>query len=368
MPKPDSTVMTIVTAAAAAIGVALIVHNSSGQHAAARMALAAANQAAVQPPAPRPLWSASAPGRVEPRGGEVRISAQATGKIADVLVRMNDRVVQGDLLLRLDDEEALARLAAAEAEAAVRRRERDGETVGRLAMDRRNADDAVAVAERALFQARVELDRVLVARRTGLASEEEAANARAAVTASRDKLEAERMALGRVQATVGMPLATRLEASLAGARSELSLAEAAIERTRVRAPGDGTVLLLHAKTGETVAPSPEQSLIVLGDVSALRVRAEVEERDVAKIRVGQRAVVRSDARPGIDFAGSVATIAQSLGAPRLANRGPRRPNDVDVLEVLIDLAGLPPLLPGMRVDVYFAPDATVPSQPADKAN
>ena len=97
-------------------------------------------------------------------------------------------------------------------------------------------------------------------------------------------------------------------------------------------------------------------------------RAEIEERDTAKVRVGQSTIIKSDAHPGKDFEGTVATIAQALGPGKLAQRGPRRPNDVEVLEVVIDLAAGSPLLPGMRVDVFFKPDATVQNQASAKNN
>jgi HlyD family secretion protein len=155
-----------------------------------------------------------------------------------------------------------------------------------------------------------------------------------------------------------MPLPTRLEAALAVARSELSAAELGVEHTRIRAPVDGTVLNVLAKEGEVAVPNPENTLLVLGDVSGLKVRAEVEERDAAKIRVGQLVVVRADAFPDQDFEGRVSQIAKSLSSPRIATRGPRRPNDVEVLEAVADLDGLPPLLTGMRVDVFFKHDAT----------
>ena len=76
------------------------------------------------------------------------------------------------------------------------------------------------------------------------------------------------------------------------------------------------------------------------------------------MRVGQTAIMRSDAFPGKDFEGKVASLAQALGPSRLGQRGPRKPTDVDVLEMLIDLVGQPPLLPGMRVDVFLRPEAT----------
>ena len=323
--------------------------------------------AVVRSPAPRLTWAASAPGRVEPRGGEIKIGSQAPGRIVEVAVKINDAVLAGDLLIRLDDDDARARLLAADAEAAVRRRERDTETVSRLAQDRRLAEDALAAAERTLAQARVDLDQAMLSRRSGSVSGE-VAGERAAVTAAQEKLEQERASLRKAQTAANVPLPTRLEAALAAARSDLSLAEAALERTRIRAPSNGTALLVNARVGETVTPSPEQTLVIIGDLSMLRVRAEIEERDTAKVRIGQGVIVKSDAHPGRDFEGKVATIAQALGPGKLAQRGPRRPNDLEVLEVVVDLAAGSPLLPGMRVDVFFKPDATVQNEAPAKNN
>ncbi len=312
-------------------------------------------------------WSASASGRVEPLRGEVRLSAPAPGRVVEIAVAVNDRVKAGDLLMRLDDEDARQRVIGTEAEALVRRRERDAEAnPGRPAADRRNAEDLAANTDRLLANARAELDRVLRARRSGSGGvTEEAVQAeRNAVAAAQDKLEADRAALRRAQAVQGVPLPTRVEAALTAARSELALAEMALERTRVRAPSDGTVLQILPRIGETAAASPEQTLVVLGDLTQLRVRAEVEERDVAKVRAGQVVVVKSDAFPGREFSGKVATLAKTLAPAKLSQRGPRRPNDLDTLEILIDLDPADVLLPGMRVDVFFKGDQETSAQPA----
>jgi len=309
-------------------------------------------------------WAASAPGRVEPLGGEIRISAQASGRITEVLVAVNDKVAAGDLLVRLADEEFVARVHAARAEAAVRKRDRDGESVGKAAQDRRTAEDNFGNAERQLSLAREELDRALKLRRGGAANAADPAKAREAVAKASEQIEQARSALRRAMAN-GAPGQTRLEAALAMARAELSLAEAALERTRIRAPSDGTILQLTARVGETAAASPENLLVVVGDVTALRVRAEFEERDIGKVRLGQAAVVRSDAFPGKDFEGTVSSLARALGPSRLGQRGPRRPSDIDVFEVIIDLTGQPQLLPGMRVDVFLK--AALPQPPAASA-
>jgi HlyD family secretion protein len=372
--KYDSTTMSVIVAAVLAATVGLVVQFTSAKRSMER-ANGVANPAAsslvtsanAQTPAakkaangaaPRTQWVASAPGRIEPKGGELRIGAQATGKLVDLYARINDKVMAGDVLARIDDEDLQARLIAAEAEVSVRKRERDGETVNGQAKERRTADDATAAAERGLFNARRELDRVSIANRAGTLTDADVAKVRTNVTAWSDRLASDRANMTKLHAQSGMPLQTRLEAGLATARSELSQVETAIQRTRVRAVTDGTVLQVIAKVGETVAPSAEAALLTVGDMSSLRVRAELEERDVSKVRVGQAVVVRSDAYPGRDFNGKVVIVAQALAPPRLASRGVRRPNDVDVLDVQIDIEGETPLMPGMRVDAFFAPAST----------
>ena len=293
------------------------------------------------------------------REQQIRASLDSRrSEIVEVLAAVNDKVQAGELLVRLDDTDQEARVAAAEAEASVRRRERNAENVVGLARDRRTAEDNIAAAERLLTSNRAEYDRWVRSARAGRATAAEVVKARDTVTAARDQLDTARVALRRILAGTGVPEQTRFEAAIAASRSDISLAEAALERTRIRAPKDATILQVIATLGETATPNPEQVMIVLGDMSKLRVRAELEERDSGKVRLGQIVVVRSDAFPGRDFEGKVAQIAQSLAPSRMGLKGPRRGLEVDVLEVLVDLDSLPPLLPGMRVDVLLKPDAT----------
>lgn len=301
----------------------------------------------------KPQWVASAPGRVEPREGEIRIVSLVPGRIAGAIVSVNDAVRAGDLLISLESEDAEARVAATEAEVAVRTRERDQENVGKLAKDRRTAEDAVARAERALFSARLDLDRLTTGFRKGSVQQADVDKSHEALKTAIAALERERAAARRIAANKDMPLPTRLESGLTVARSELSLAEVALNRTRIRAPVDGVVLAVNAKVGELAGPTSELPLVVVGDLTKMRVRAEFDERDIEKVRVGQAAVVSSDAFPGRQFEAKVAQVAKSLGAPRVSAKGPRRPNDVDVLEVFVEIEGTTPLLSGMRADVFL---------------
>ncbi len=367
MREISSTATSCLAALALAGSVCLAVPgNPLAQHIA--FASAAAADAVVAPPPPRAAWSASATGRVEPKYGPVSIATQAPGRVADVAVKVNDTVKVGDTLLRLEDDDLLTRVAATTTEVQVRERERDEEAVKGLALERRQAEDSIAAAERALYRARLAFDEIAFKVRTGVSgTAADVEKARFAIMTAREQLANSRGSLVRASEKPGMPLATRLESSLATVRAELSLAEAAVERTRIRAPSDGTVLAVNAKFGELVTPSPDAPVIVFGDVSQMRVKAEVEERDAVKVRVGQKAVIKGDAYPNREFNGTVTSISQMLASPRIATRGVRRPNDIEVLEVMVALEGTSPLLTGMRVDVFFkgdAPDAAAAVQPA----
>lgn len=358
MPKGDSSINMLILAAIVAVGIGYYLPPTlSGRTTEMAKAAEVPAKSKAAAASDKAMWTASAPGRVEPAGGEVRISAQAPGRIAEVAVAVNDKVVAGDLLARLDDDELIGRVNAALADVAFKKRDRDATEVTGKASERRSAEDSVAVAERQLVAARDEFDRTSKARRTAGATDADLDKARDAMAKAKDKVDQARATLRRVQATEGLPAPTRAETILAAARADLSAADAALERTRIRAPSQGTVLQLNAKAGELASPSPENVLFVIGDLSALRVRAEFEERDMGKLRTGQVAVVRSDAFPGKDFGGKVTSQAQALAPSRLGQRGPRKPTDVDVLEVMIDLDGQPPLLPGMRVDVFIRSSA-----------
>ncbi len=296
-------------------------------------------------------WQAVAVGRIEPRSGEVRIVPPVAGVIGEILVKVGDRVFAGEPLVRLLDDEVRARVDAAEMQVAMRVRARNDQSVSGRAAERRRAEDAVAAAERAVIEARGKRDKGAIDRRAGKIDDAALDAVRRAYSAAEEELRKARAALERIE--VDAPLPTSVEGQLNIARSDLLAVQAALEKLTVRAPIDGSILQINGRVGEFASPSSTQPLVLLGDVSALRVRAEVDERDVGQIRIGQAVVVRSSAWAGRDVAGKVAFIAPLVEAARAGFRGPRSPSDVDVVEVLIDLTEPGPLLTGAKVDVYF---------------
>jgi HlyD family secretion protein len=300
-------------------------------------------------------WVAAAPGRVEPGSGEIRVGSALLGKVAEVPVSINDEIEDGQLLIRLDDEEARANLAAAEAEEGLALRERDKQTStsGRRRVS--NAEDAVYSAEREVTGAQFELDAALSGKSKGEATDQQLTDARSRLSRAKRRVRRERLEYAQAQAKSKLPAPNRFESALTKARANVALAASQLDKTRIRAPRTGNVLQLNAKKGEIVAPSPENPLAVIGDISTLRVKAEVDDGEVSKIKVGQKAFVRSINYPGRDFEGHVTELAPTMATPRLGARGPRRPTDIEVLEMTIELDGDVPLLPGMRVDAFVRP-------------
>lgn len=311
------------------------------------------SQSAVAADDNGPAWAVAAPGRIEPKNGMVNIGTAIIGRISEVYVALNDEVEEGELLLKLDDAEARARLAAAETIADVREKTRDD---GRLNSDRkdvRDAEDEVYRAERAATGARIELDYALTGRRNGTVTERTLRNSRRRLEQADERVQKARVKVARAQADANLPAPTPAEAAVSEARAQVAIAEALLDKTRVRASRSGRVLILRAKSGEMVAPSPHQPLVVIGDMSGLQVTAEVDEADVAKIEVGQEAYVTAISYPDKEYEGRVVKVAPALARPEITQRGARRPTDVEILEVTIDLEGDVPLLPGMRVDAFF---------------
>jgi len=300
-------------------------------------------------------WQAVAPGVVEPRLGEIKLMAPKIGIARQVLVQTGDKVIADEPLIRLDDEEARARIATSQAQVEMRERARNDQRAGKAA-NRRRAEDAVVDAEAELVQAKESFDAVARAKHGGRGSDADMAAARAAWSVAQDRLAQRRAQLHKVEDEPTTPLPTANEGQLTIARGELRTAYAGLEQLTIRAPVASTVLQVNIKAG--ASPSAPQALVLLGDLSGLRVRAEVDERDVGKITLGGAVVVRSDSFPGREFGGEVISISPMVQPARIS--GSSNLSDFSVADVFIELADPGPLLVGMKVDVYFHHETASP--------
>ena len=122
----------------------------------------------------------------------------------------------------------------------------------------------------------------------------------------------------------------------------------------LRSPVSGTVLQIMRREGEFSGASQGTPLIIVGDVSRLIVRAEINERDAANVRMGQKVTVWVDGKPA-KWKGRVTQMASVMGRRSARSLDPTDRFDRDVREVFIAFdATPPPALIGLRVTVGFA--------------
>ena len=99
-------------------------------------------------------------------------------------------------------------------------------------------------------------------------------------------------------------------------------AKAAADRLVVRAPIPGQVLQIKYRVGEYYNPGGVDPLAILGDTRTLRVRMDVDERDVGRVKVGARGLATASAFPGATFEGTVAEVGHRMGARTPARTTP----------------------------------------------
>jgi len=291
-------------------------------------------------------------GIIEPADRETRVSSHIPGRIAHVRVSEGDFVEAESDLLELDNAVEKAGLDAAEADVAAARAE-----LARTARGLRREDVDAIVADTESIKARAaqsktSLQRIEQLARAGAATADELDRAKNQAAVDERALAA---AEARRQAAVVGSRSEDIMAAQAKMQSALARrdqAKATYERTRVRAPLTGRILQIKFRAGEYFNPNGQEPLIVMGDTRTLRVRMDLDERDVARVRQGQSAFVQLTAYPNRRFTGRVADVARRMGRKNIRTDDPTERIDTKILEVLIDLDPAEGLVPGLRVTSY----------------
>jgi multidrug resistance efflux pump len=295
-----------------------------------------------------------APGRVEPLRDAVALAFEAGGRIVTIDVDEGDAVSAGQVIARLDDRLARARVAAADAAVAgaqasylLARRGPRGED---LAAAKAELDAAKAAAEhRDAEQVRSAKLGAVGALADSIVDADGAAARVADATAA--------AAAARYQSLVKGSRSEQIAAAAAqldAAKAELDAAKIALDQTVLRAPQDGVVLRRFAEVGALVTTVNPQPIVTVADLRQLQIRAEVDEADVAAISAGRTAYATADAYGARRFPIRITRITRELGRKTMRDDDPRARVDTRVLEVMAQFEGAPgeslPL--GLRMYVH----------------
>ena len=222
--------------------------------------------------------SVTASGQVQPHT-KVNLSADISGRIVRLAVKEGEMVREGQFLLQIDPRQYEANVQRSEAVLASTRA-------------------AVAQAKANFDQSQRSYQRSLDIRKTnpGLVSEEQLEQLKTAVEVNKELYSAQQHAVDQN------------EASLKDARWQLS-------RTNILAPMSGRITRLNVENGETAIQGTlnkdAATLLTISDMTVLETKVKVDETDVARISIGDSAIVQVDAFPDTTFLGKVVKISNS---------------------------------------------------------
>jgi HlyD family secretion protein len=219
----------------------------------------------------------TAPGVVEPLE-TAQISSQVVGRVVALPVKEGDTVKVGDVLLKLDDEDARAKLESASA-----RYNRLREAIAGTEADLQKAERDVSQSGRLA-------DR-------GYATRAELADSRTLLAKSQAALRMSRLEMAEN------------EAMRRGSQRDL-------ERTEIRSPINGIVSNLNVELGEVVIAGTTNLagtvLMTVSNLSGMRVRVDVDETDIPFIHRGEPAQIYLQADQRAPIAGTLGRIS-SIG-------------------------------------------------------
>jgi HlyD family secretion protein len=297
----------------------------------------------------------------------VQVGSQISGQIKELYVDFNSKVKKGEIIARIDPENFEARVRQADAELAVARANVaiQSATVERMQAELENAYAALTAAKAQTEKARVvlvhakrDLDRKKALHKQAIISKSQIDDAVAAHDQAYAQVSA---AEAEEQAQASMVFSRKAQLKMSQAQVEHALAQVKqrkaalhnskvdLEHTIIGSPLDGVVIQRNVDIGQTVAASLQAPTLftIAQDLRHMQVDTNVDEADIGRIQVGQRATFTVDSFPGREFNGQVEQI----------RKAPQTIQNVVTYTVVVSAENQDQLLlPGMTANVQLVID------------
>ena len=306
-------------------------------------------------------------GIIETASQNIALGTPVPGTVSKVAVTVGDHVKKGDVLFVIDTRELDSQLAVREADLATARANlKKLESMPRpeeVTPAEARVESAQATYDDLKSQFQM-LERVTDSRAR---SEEELSKRRFAMIAAEGRLEEAKAALALVKAGAWAPDLQVARAQIATAEAGVNQIKTEIERRIVRAPIDCRVLQVNVRPGEfATAAALNTPLMLVGDVSKLHVRVDIDENDAWRAKSGAKAEAflrgNRDVKTGLQF-----VRFEPYVIPKRSLTGDATERvDTRVLQMIFsfDPAKLPVFV-GQQMDVYIEADAVEPVRTAD---
>ena len=238
----------------------------------------------------------------------VDVGSTVTARVVNVLVADGAMVRQGDVLVQLESSELRAALNQAQASAAQAR----ARLAGLRSTGRTSARAAVMQADATLRAAQAELTRNQQLVAQGFISTARLDDVKRALDVARAQ-----QTSAQAQVLANTDLGTDIvqaQAQLDQAGAAIATAQARLAQTQVTAPANARVLTRQVEPGQIVQPG--KALLSLALAGPIQLVAQVDERFLEQLQVGQSTSVVADAFADQRFTAQVLSIAPAVDAQR----------------------------------------------------
>ncbi|MDX6305659.1 MAG: HlyD family secretion protein [Blastocatellia bacterium] len=246
---------------------------------------------------------------------KIAVGAKVMGRVAWIGVEKGDKVQQGQVLVRLEDNDFRAQSNQARANLAAAQARLDQLRAGSRPQEKLKDRAGILQAQATLTNAESEYERAAKLYAAGVSSKAELERATAQRDSARALVEAARQSSAMTD--IG-PRAEEIRAGEAQVRqmkAALDYADTQLANTEIRAPVSGTVLQRIVERGEMVSPSAfgesgaRTSVVALADLNDLQIELDISQADFARLKMDQRAEIIPEAFPNLKYSGFIAEIA-----------------------------------------------------------
>jgi HlyD family secretion protein len=247
----------------------------------------------------------------------INVNSKVTGRVSWIGVEKGDRVKEGQVLVRLEDEEF--RAADQQAKGAVDNARayldelQHGSRPEEIQQAQHNLDEARAT----LANDKITLDRTKELAAAGVLAKQQLDDATAKFEADQQRANSLQQAFAMAKIGPRPEEILRAQGALYQAEGQLEYAKSQLDATLIRAPVTGTILDRTAEKGELITSQfasaatggPQGSVVSLADLNDLQVELDIAQADFARLGPNQKGIVTTDAYPDKQYDGQIAQIS-----------------------------------------------------------
>jgi len=248
---------------------------------------------------------------------KINLNSKVTGRVSWIGVEKGDKVKEGQILVRLEDDEFRAQYeqatGAAENARAYLEEMQNGSRPEEIQQAQHNLDEARAT----LVNDKLTLDRTRELAAQGVVSKQSFDDATAKFESDQQRVNSLEKVFQLSKLGPRKEEIARAKGALEQAQGQADYAKSLLDATVIRAPVTGTILERAAEKGELVTSGfastaeggPQGLVVSLADLNDLQVELDIAQDDFARLSPRQKGVVTVDSYPDLKWDGIISEIS-----------------------------------------------------------